>query len=89
MWKAASQVPTFSQSAQKDEGTQGATRFGPLTFANGGIAIEQLLLAVHKTWRQSTAHFESAGDGLHFLFTKLTSAHAVEYSVVLVHDLLL
>jgi len=54
--------------------------------ANGLIAIEELLFAVHKAGCKRAAGFESAGDGFHFLLTKFASAPAGEYAIVLIHN---
>src|SRR5215470_20302575 len=51
------------------------------------ITVEQLLFAVDKAWRQRMLpKFKRARDGFHFLFAELPSAHASDYSVVLIHS---
>src|SRR5438445_10953071 len=59
------------------------------TFAEGLITRHQLLVMVYKAGRQRAAGLERPVHGLQLLFIELTSAHAAEYSVVLIHELLL
>jgi hypothetical protein len=57
--------------------------------ANGLVAIEELLFAVHKAWCERAADFEGAGHGFHFLLAEFASTPAGEYAIVLVHKFLL
>src|SRR6476659_3532096 len=58
-------------------------------FANGLVAIEQLLFLIDKARGQGMAHAKRALHGIHFLFREFTSADATEYAIVLVHSCLL